>query len=264
MNHEEVGRHWNDNAETWTQLVRAGYDIYRDHLNTPAFFESLPDVSGLRGLDLGCGEGHNTRLLAQRGARLTAIDISETFIRHARETERARPLGIDYQLGSAIELPFPDACFDFATAFMSFMDIPETQRLFAEVFRVLRPGGFLQFSISHPCFDTPYRRNLRDDRGMTYAIEVAEYYRRQVGELDEWTFRTVPHHERMGLRKFRIPRFTHTLSEWFNLLLDAGFQLERVNEPRPSDETVRARPELQDAQVVAFFLHVRVRKPRPA
>jgi trans-aconitate methyltransferase len=41
-----------------------GHDIYRDHLNTPAFFAMLPDVEGLAGLDIGCGEGHNTRLLA--------------------------------------------------------------------------------------------------------------------------------------------------------------------------------------------------------
>jgi trans-aconitate methyltransferase len=66
MDHEEVGRPWNENAEVWTQLVRAGYDLYRDGLNTPAFFEMLPDVDGLSGLDVGCGEGHNTRLLAQR------------------------------------------------------------------------------------------------------------------------------------------------------------------------------------------------------
>ena len=37
--------------------------------------------------------------------------------------------------------------------------------------------------------------------------------------------------------------------------------LERVAEPRPSDETVRACPDMQDAQVVAYFLHLRVRKP---
>jgi ubiquinone/menaquinone biosynthesis C-methylase UbiE len=43
------------------------------------------------------------------------------------------------------------------------MDIPETERVLAEIFRVLRPGGFLQFSISHPCFETPYRKTLRDE-----------------------------------------------------------------------------------------------------
>src|SRR5437762_2935974 len=72
MDHIEVGAYWDGNAEAWTKLSRAGYDVYRDHLNTPAFFEMLPDVHGHDGLDIGCGEGHNTRLLAQRGARVAA------------------------------------------------------------------------------------------------------------------------------------------------------------------------------------------------
>src|SRR5215213_11336609 len=62
-----------------------------------AFFEMLPDVDGPSGLHVGCGEGHNTRLLAERGARMTGIDISRNFIRYAREAEAARPLGIRYE-----------------------------------------------------------------------------------------------------------------------------------------------------------------------
>ena len=84
MDHEEVGRHWDENAEAWTRLARAGYDVYRDELNTPAFLEMLPDVDGLSGLDVGCGEGHNTRLVLERGARMTGIDIAENFVRHAK------------------------------------------------------------------------------------------------------------------------------------------------------------------------------------
>src|SRR5512143_1500727 len=107
MDHEEVGHFWNINADAWTTLSRAGYDVYRDYLNTPAFMEMLPDVAGLRGLDIGCGEGHNTRLLARRGARVTAVDISGVFIGHALEAERQAPMGIDYRIASAVELPFP-------------------------------------------------------------------------------------------------------------------------------------------------------------
>lgn len=44
MDHEEVGRYWNHNAVAWTKLARAGYDVYRDRLNTPAFFAMLPEV----------------------------------------------------------------------------------------------------------------------------------------------------------------------------------------------------------------------------
>lgn len=260
MDHQEAGRLWEANADAWTTLARAGYDVYRDHLNTPAFLEMLPEINGRRGLDIGCGEGHNTRLLARRGARMTAMDISETFIRHARRAEDDDPLGIDYRVASAVELPFSEGSFDFATGLMSFMDVPETDRVLAEAHRVLRPGGFLQFSISHPCFATPRRKNLRDPQGKTFAFEVGDYFRNLEGDLEEWLFAQAPAAAKRGLRPFQIPRFTRTLSLWVNLLIDTGFQIDQIAEPRPNDATVLACPGLQDAQVVAYFLHVRVVK----
>jgi SAM-dependent methyltransferase len=264
MDHTEVGRYWDLNAEAWTRLARAGYDTYRDHLNTPAFFDMLPDVRGLRSLDLGCGEGYNTRLLAGGGARVTAIDIARVFVAQARQAELRDPLGIDYGVASAVELPFAAGAFDFATAFMSLMDIPETERVIAEAFRILKPGGFLQFSITHPCFDTPYHRNLRDDAGRTYAFEVGGYFRNQEGDVEEWIFSAAPPEETEGLPLFQTPRFTRTLSQWLNLLVDTGFVIERLAEPRPSDEIVSEVPNLQDAQVVAYFLQIRARKPGEA
>ena len=260
MDHKEAGQYWNASADTWTRLTRMGYDIYRDHFNTPAFFAMLPNVNGLCGLDIGCGEGYNTRLLAKSGARMTAIDIAEVFVRHAQQAETDEPLGIDYRVASAVELPFGDATFDFVTGFMSLMDVPETDRVLAEAHRVIKPGGFLQFSISHPCFDTPHRRNLRDANHRTYAIEVGDYFRGREGEIDEWLFKAAPPEVKHGLRKFRIPRFSRTLSQWLNLVIERGFLLEYVEEPRPDDETIAAYPGLQDAQVVSYFLHLRVRK----
>jgi SAM-dependent methyltransferase len=143
---------------------------------------------------------------------------------------------------------------------MSLMDVPETERALVEAHRVLKPDGFLQFSIAHPCFDTPHRRNLRDANHRTYAIEVGDYFEGSDGKIDEWLFKAAPPHAKEGLRKFRLPRFRRTLSYWLNLLIRTGFQLEQIEEPRPSDETVAAYPGLQDAQVVSYFLHLRVRK----
>ena len=268
MDHAEAGRYWDSNAEVWTRLSREGYDVYRDYLNTPAFLTMLPPVEGLQGLDIGCGEGHNTRLLAQgegsAGARMTALDISPVFVGHARSAEAEAPRGIRYLVASGVQLPFAAESFHFATAFVSLMDIPDTGAVLAEAYRVLKPGGFFQFSITHPCFDTPHRRNLRDEEGLTYAIEVGDYYRNLEGEVMEWLFSAAPPEVTAGLPKFRVPRFTRTLSQWLNLLIGAGFRLEHIEEPRPDDETVRACPAIQDAQVVSYFLHVRVRKPGAA
>src|SRR5918997_968147 len=225
MDHEEVGRYWDENAGAWTELVRAGYDHYRDGLNTPAFLAMLPEVDGLSGLDVGCGEGHNTRMVAACGARMVGVDVSGNFVRHAREAEVRELLGIRYEHASAAALPFDAASFDFATAFMSLMDIPETERVLAEVLRVLCPGGFLQFSIEHPCFETPHRKSLRDETGSAYAREVGDYFHRLNGDVEEWIFSAAPPGVRNDLRPFRVPRFTQTLSEWLNLLVETGFVL---------------------------------------
>ena len=119
----------------------------------------------------------------------------------------------------------------------------------------------MRFSITHPCCDTSHRKDVRGEDGLTYAVEVGGYFRRLDGEVEEWIFSATPPEMREGLHPFRVPRFTRPLSEWFNLLLDSGFVLERLGEPRPSDEAVREQPGLQDAQVVPYFLHVRARKP---
>ena len=261
MDHREVGRYWDANADAWTRLARAGYDICRDLVNTPAFFHILPDISGLRVLDLGCGEGYNTRLLAARGANVVGIDIAKRFIGHAVECERKAPLGIEYRIASAVELPFADASFDAVTAFMSLMDIPETERAIAEVFRVLRPGGFLQFSIAHPCFMTPRWRAVVDEHGNKVAVEVGDYFQNLNGAVEEWTFSAAPPEVRHGVDPFRTPRFTRTMSQWLNLLIDIGFVIERAGEPYPSDEAVERAPRLARLRVVADFFHLRVRRP---
>jgi ubiquinone/menaquinone biosynthesis C-methylase UbiE len=260
MDSLEAGKYWNDNAEAWTLLARAGYDLYRDHLNTPAFLENLPVIVGLHGLDIGCGEGHNTRLLVDLGARMDAIDISEKFIQEAQSFGGSVPQGIRYQIASALALPFEEGTFDFATAFMSLMDVPDFELALLEAFRVLKPGGFLQFSISHPCFSTWHRKNIREASGKTVAIEIADYFTNRKGELEEWIFGAAPAQMRQAFPKFRIPRFDRTLSQWLNAVVAAGFMIEHLAEPCPSAATIAQYPSLQDSSVVAYFLHVRCRK----
>jgi ubiquinone/menaquinone biosynthesis C-methylase UbiE len=260
MDLTNVAGYWEANAENWTRFSRAGHDVYRDVLNTPAFLAMLPPVSGLAGLDIGCGEGTNTRQLARRGAHIHAIDIAPTFIRHAQAEEERDPLGITYQVADATALPFPDASFDFTTAFMSLMDMPNQDCALAEAARVLRPGGFLQFSILHPCFAQPHRRVVRDAAGNTLAIEVARYFENSAF-LDEWIFSTIPAEQRAGVEPFRIPVFHHPLSEWVDYICRAGLVIEKFGEPQASPELAAAVPQVADTRVAPLFLQIRARKP---
>ncbi len=261
MDNKDVGQYWDENAENWIKLARMGYDRCRDLINSPAFFKMLPDISNLKGLDIGCGEGHNTRIAAKKGGRMTAIDISEVFINYAIESEQEEPLGIKYKVASGTELPYSDNCFDFVIATMSLMDMAENEKAIQEAFRVLKPGGFFQFSITHPFISNSDFRWMRNEEGKKIGFIIEDYFKKFNGELEEWIFGAAPKEVTKKMRKFKIPRFTRTLSESLNLLIENGFILEKFCEPYAADDILKKYPEEYDSRIIPYFLIIRCRKP---
>ncbi|MFX1501035.1 MAG: class I SAM-dependent methyltransferase [Promethearchaeota archaeon] len=261
MNNKDVGKYWDKNADNWTELARLGYDRSRDLINSPAFFKILPDISDLKGLDIGCGEGYNTRIAAKKGAKLIAIDISEVFIKHAKDTEKQKPLGIKYKIASGTELPFQNNDFDFAIATMSLMDMANNEKAIEEAFRAIKPGGFFQFSITHPFVSNSGYKWIRDEGGKKIGFVIQDYFKKLNGEIEEWIFGAAPKELTKNMRKFRIPRFTRTLSEWLNLLIEKGFILEKFCEPYIEDDLLKKYPEFYDSRIIPEFLIIRCRKP---
>ncbi len=97
-------------------------------------------------LDIGCGIGGPSRLLAHKfGCRVTGIDITEEYCQVADELAQRTGLGhlVDYRHGDAIQMPFDPASFDIAWTQHTTMNIPDKPGLFAEIYRLTRPGGRL-------------------------------------------------------------------------------------------------------------------------
>ena len=251
---------WEANAPAWIHLTRAGADLYRDWVNSPAFFALLPDVRGALGLDIGCGEGHNTRLAAKRGARMQAVDLTPALVEAAEEEERVRPLGIRYQVADGRTLPYPAETFDFVMSTMALMDMPDLGTVLRGIYRVLRPGGFLQFSISHPCTDLRERRWVLSTDGRREALALGGYFEPRCGEVSTWRF---SHPEANAWPPFAIATYHRTLSGWLNAVTDAGLSIECLREPKPDEAALRAHPELMDCAIMPYFLHLRARKTGP-
>ena len=257
LSEDEVASYWDANADRWADHVRRGWDVFRDHLNNPAFFEMVGDLRGKAVLDAGCGEGYNTRLLAKRGAKVTGVDISPRMIDLARREEEREPLGIRYELGSLSDLSFLESeAIDAVVSTMALMDSPDIEDALREFHRVLRPAGDLFFSITHPCFMTKGFEWLPDDAGVESRLLVSGYFDREPW-VERWRFQSAPEDEAL----FAIPVFPRTLSDYVNRLINAGFVLQEIREPRPSEEACRAHPSLRPwRDHAAIFLHVHAAK----
>ena len=101
---------------------------------------------GESALDLGCGVGRHTVVLAELGYRTFALDASAAGLDHARETLVARGLEADLRLGHMTALPFPDSAFDYVLSLNVIYhgDPAAVQQAIGEIRRVLRPGGIYQ------------------------------------------------------------------------------------------------------------------------
>ena len=89
---------WDVASESWIDFVRQGKDYFRDELNNPAMFHLIGNAKGLLVLDVACGEGYNTRLLAIQSAKVVGIDSSKKMIESAISQEEKDPRGIEYHV----------------------------------------------------------------------------------------------------------------------------------------------------------------------
>src|SRR5258708_3699292 len=115
---------------------------------TQELMERAGIKAGMHVLDVGGGIGGPARFLASKvGCQVTVLDLTEEFCRTGKLlTERSGLSGqIAFRQGNALDIPFPDAHFDLVWTQHGAMNIEDKERLYSEIYRVLRPGGQLAF-----------------------------------------------------------------------------------------------------------------------
>jgi ubiquinone/menaquinone biosynthesis C-methylase UbiE len=107
------------------------------------------ELAGKDVLEIGCGTGVHAKLLAEAGARLSAVDLTPTAIELTKRRLELAGLEADVREADAEHLPYEDASFDFVWSWGVIHHSEQTQQVIAEIARVLRPGGRLAFMVYH-------------------------------------------------------------------------------------------------------------------
>jgi ubiquinone/menaquinone biosynthesis C-methylase UbiE len=158
---ESVKKYWNQSPLFSHELQELGSEAFFeriDHIKKTDVerftfnkweFEHFQDKDVL---EVGCGPGWYAINYALRGARVTAVDLSENSIEIARKHADYRKVSVDFQVGNAEALVFENESFDFLLASGVLHHTPDSQRAFGECFRVLKKGGRAKISMYHKGF----------------------------------------------------------------------------------------------------------------
>jgi ubiquinone/menaquinone biosynthesis C-methylase UbiE len=160
-------------------------DDYLDHETwiRPAF-RQLGDTRGLKVLDFGCGHGMAAVVLARAGARVTAFDLSGSYIGEAHRRAFANQVDIDFVQADGERLPFANSSFDrvWGNAVLHHLDVEIAAR---ELHRVLCPGGLAVFC--EPLGENPllnWARNRLHYPGKQRTVDESPLRKEQVRVLE--------------------------------------------------------------------------------
>jgi len=177
----------------------------------------LGEVGGRDILEFGCGGARWSVALAQAGARVVGLDLSERQLAHARRHIEATGVRVPLVQASAEAVPLADASFDIVFCDYGAMTFADPHRTVPAVARVLRPGGLFAFNTSSPILDLCWP----EDAERAGERFVHDYFGMHRLDDDD------------GKVSFQLP-----YGEWIRLFRSNGFELLDLIEPRPAPDAV--------------------------
>jgi len=210
---------WNKISPHYQERTKIPTDFahYGPHCPNEDQLQLIGDVIGKRVLEIGCGGGQCAIAFAKRGALATGIDLSDAQIEYARSLARGEGVEVTFLQGDVEDLsPIADESQDIVFSAYALGYVERLDRCFAEVRRVLVPGGLFVFSGDHPFWHC-----LAED-----SLVVERSYHQTGRDTWNWTYSDIG---------FCVPArsFVRQVGDWFRALRDAGLEVLDILEPEP-------------------------------
>ena len=153
---DRVQEYWNRRAESYDS---DGISSITGDDQREAWRSVLSEYTGgneQRALDVGCGTGEISLVLAELGHDVTGIDLSREMLDRARTKAQQAGMSIEFQTGDAEDVPLSDDAYDFVTARHLIWTLPDPSGAIQEWCRVVRPGGRIILIEGFSEFDEPW------------------------------------------------------------------------------------------------------------
>jgi ubiquinone/menaquinone biosynthesis C-methylase UbiE len=232
-----------DNEEFFEGYSRLGRSVegLDGAAEWPALRALLPDLRGLRVLDLGCGFGWFCRWAREHGAAsVLGLDVSERMLARARAT--TQDPAITYTRADLEHVQLEAASVDLVSSSLALHYVEALDRLLTEVHAGLVSGGRLVFSVEHPIYTAPSEPRWSVDAAGRKTWPVDGYLVEGPRSTDWLTKGVIKQHRTVGT--------------YVTMLLRHGFTLSHLEEWGPTDAQIAARPSLAEERLRPAFLLV--------
>ncbi len=256
---------WGKVADWYDELLEESPDSFQARVILPNLLRIL-DIKplartvlasgGMKIIDIACGQGYFSRVLAAAGAQVIGADISGELISKAKERS---PKGIDFHVASADKLNFAqNNSFDLAVIILSLQNIENFSGALAESARVLKPKGKLIIVLTHPAFRIPQKSSWEwdDKKGKQYR-RIESYLKEYKIEID------MAPGEKDKSKKKKTLSFHRPLQSYIQTLHKVGFvvtQLEEWISHKKSQKGPRSAEEDRIRKEIPMFLMLEATK----
>lgn len=208
---DEARRWWETHGRNYQETCRIPVDVlYGTGSPNEETLQLIGPVAGKRVLEVGCGGAQASIAFAERGAVVTAVDFAASEIEFAGELAREHRVSVEFHQRDMTDLsPVADASQDVVFSAYAFNYVDDLAACFREVCRVLKSGGLFVWSGAHPFGHAVDPDTLRLNRSYFETGKTV------LGEETGCAFASVH----------------RTVSDYFNLLVETGFVVERMVEP---------------------------------
>jgi len=213
----------------------------------PALFSMLPELKGKKILDLGCGFGEHCKRFVECGAeKVVGVDISEKMLEVAMQENNDQRI-------TYLNMPMEDISklheqFDVVISSLAFHYVEDFEALIRNIYQMLNEDGVFVFSQENPLCTCHSGGNrwTKDKNGNKLYLNLADYG--VEGERESVWFVD------------NVKKYHRTFSTIINTLVEAGFSIEKMIEPLPSNELLEKYPDYKDLFHKPDFLLIKGRK----
>jgi len=247
---------WGKVAGWYNQLLEEGEDTYQEKVIRPNLLRILGLIKGEEILDVGCGQGYFSRILAQEGAKVLGVDIGGELIKLAKKqagkNEKYLVLSAERLLG------FVNNRFDTVICVLALQNIKDLQSAISEIARVLKPSGRLVIVLNHPVFRVPGVSAWGYDEEKNIQYRRVDGYMSEISQSVDMT---------QGVKDPNKKKYTwsfhHPLQVYFKAFQKSGLAVVRLEEwisHKVSDKGARKIAEDKARKEIPLFMCIELKK----